>query len=74
MVDALVLEELVLQMPYRDLNCQVAMLHIAFIALLFACGDMSAVGSRKLDRQAKVAVAVAGRHGGVWSFESVDLL
>lgn len=74
MIDALVLKEFVLEMSYGDLNCQVAMLHIAFIALLSVCGNMTAMGSRKLERQAEVAVAVAGRYGGVWWLSRVGLL
>lgn len=73
MIDALVSEEFVLQMPYRNLNGQVALLQIAFIALLSVCGNMTAVGSRKLDGQAEVAVAVGEGHRGVWSFEGLDL-
>lgn len=50
------------------------MLHIAFIALLVVCGNMTAVGSRKLQRQAEVTVAVAGGYEGVWQFERVGFL
>lgn len=61
MVHALVLEEDMLQMSYGNPNGLVAMLDIVVIALLVVCRYMSAVMSRKLDRKAKVAVAIAAR-------------
>jgi hypothetical protein len=62
-VHALVLEEDMLQMPYGNPNCLVAMFDIVVIALLVVGRYMSAVMSRELNGKTEVAVTIAGR---VW--------